>query len=74
MCAGVDIGTQGSCKGDSGGPLMMKDFKTTKWTQIATVQGGIGFKNINFLMLALLRRMKDFFGAFLLGLCLFLNL
>ena len=44
MCAGVDIGTQGSCKGDSGGPLMRKDFKITKWSQIATVQGGIGLK------------------------------
>ena len=42
LCAGVEIGAQGSCHGDSGGPLMVKNFVTKQWTQIATVQGGIG--------------------------------
>ena len=42
LCAGVDLGTQGSCNGDSGGPLMIKNIATKRWTQIATVQGGIG--------------------------------
>ena len=42
LCAGIEIGTQGSCHGDSGGPLMIKDRATELWTQIATVQGGIG--------------------------------
>ena len=32
----------GSCNGDSGGPLMVKDLKTFKWIQIATVHGSFG--------------------------------
>lgn len=32
----------GSCKGDSGGPLMVKNIDTLKWVQIATVQGSFG--------------------------------
>ena len=42
LCAGVEYGTQGSCHGDSGGPLMVKYFPTNQWTQIAVVVGGIG--------------------------------
>ena len=42
LCAGVVIGTQGSCHGDSGGPLMIYSIETKQWTQIALVQGGIG--------------------------------
>ena len=42
LCAGSVIGTQGSCNGDSGGPLMIYNIGTKQWTQIAIVEGGIG--------------------------------
>jgi hypothetical protein len=42
MCAGVSVGYQGPCLGDSGGPLMYKDFDSGKFIQIATVSNGVG--------------------------------
>ncbi len=35
------MGTQGACRGDSGGPLMFKDDER-KFVQIAIVEGGVG--------------------------------
>jgi secreted trypsin-like serine protease len=41
LCAAVTVGTQGACRGDSGGPLMFKDDER-KFVQIAIVEGGVG--------------------------------
>jgi secreted trypsin-like serine protease len=42
FCAGSKFGRQGSCKGDSGGPVMTQDVFSKKWTQIGIVEAGIG--------------------------------
>ena len=42
ICAGVTVGRQGPCEGDSGGPLMYKDLETGKFIQVATVSSGVG--------------------------------
>jgi secreted trypsin-like serine protease len=42
ICAGALVGQQGSCEGDSGGPLMYFDFESKAFVQIATVHGGVG--------------------------------
>ena len=36
------MGYQGPCEGDSGGPLMYKDFESGKFIQIASVSSGVG--------------------------------
>ena len=42
LCAGSVFGTQSSCHGDDGGPLMIQDLYDESWTQVATVQGNVG--------------------------------
>ena len=42
LCAGSHVGGQGSCHGDSGGPLMYYELETNSWIQFATVQGSVG--------------------------------
>ena len=42
LCAASPVADQGSCKGDSGGPLMIYDWKTRRWTLVASVEGQIG--------------------------------
>ena len=39
LCAGSIGGRRGSCKGDSGGPLLIFDFEKEAYVQIATVEG-----------------------------------
>ena len=41
LCAGTTVGRQGSCKGDSGGPLLYYDRRMKHFIQIATVEGGV---------------------------------
>ena len=42
LCAGDIVGSQGSCKGDSGGPILTSNLFSKKWTQIGIVYGAIG--------------------------------
>ena len=42
FCAGSVVGTQGACKGDSGGPVMAKNLLDGKWRQIGIVYGAVG--------------------------------
>ena len=42
LCAGDIVGSQGSCKGDSGGPILISNLFNKKWTQIGIVHGAIG--------------------------------
>ena len=42
LCAGTDVGGQGACHGDSGGPLMFLNRLNSSWIQFATVQGSVG--------------------------------
>ena len=42
LCAGAYAGKKGSCKGDSGGPIMTKNVFSKKWTQVGIVYGAIG--------------------------------
>ena len=42
LCAASTVADQGSCKGDSGGPLMSFDWKTRRWILVASVEGQIG--------------------------------
>ena len=42
LCAGSRVGDHGSCKGDDGGPIMIQDFVSQKWTQIGIVVGSVG--------------------------------
>ena len=41
MCAASTVSDQGSCKGDSGGPLMIFDWITKKWTLVGSIVGQI---------------------------------
>ena len=41
LCAGNIATKQGSCSGDSGGPLMIFNTRTNQYDQIGIVAGGI---------------------------------
>ena len=41
MCAGNQATKQGSCSGDSGGPLMVYSTKSNQYEQVGIVAGGI---------------------------------
>ncbi len=41
ICAGTDIQSQGACKGDSGGPLQLFDFKNLRYQQVGIVHGSV---------------------------------
>ena len=41
LCAGYDIGNQGPCRGDSGGPLQFHDRIKGRYVQVAIVHGSV---------------------------------
>ncbi len=41
LCAGYESADQGSCEGDSGGPLMVFNTKLSQYFQVGLVSGGV---------------------------------
>jgi secreted trypsin-like serine protease len=41
LCAGYESANQGSCNGDSGGPLMVFNTKSSQFFQVGLVSGGV---------------------------------
>ena len=41
LCAGYESANQGSCHGDSGGPLMVFNTKFSQFFQVGLVSGGV---------------------------------
>jgi len=41
LCAGYESADQGSCEGDSGGPLMVFNTKSSQYFQVGLVSGGV---------------------------------
>ena len=41
LCAGYESAEQGSCEGDSGGPLMVFNTKLFQYFQVGLVSGGV---------------------------------
>ena len=41
LCAGYESANQGSCHGDSGGPLMVFNTKLSQFFQVGLVSGGV---------------------------------
>jgi len=41
LCAGYESAEQGSCEGDSGGPLMVFNTKSSQYFQVGMVSGGV---------------------------------
>jgi len=45
MCAGNEVTRQSSCKGHSGGPLIIFDSKMSRYVQVGIVAGGISHED-----------------------------